>query len=84
MGLNDKQKAQLRRLQELADAPDEAPVSRTASYHVDLSDSKAVELARRLGLLGGDDDDDDDDDDEEEETRAPKRRGGGSRFFGDN
>lgn len=76
MGLSEKEKKMMKDLQRKAEQPDEAPPSKSLSFHIDLSDNKAVALAKSMGLFGGkDDDDDDDDDDADEADETPTRKG---------
>jgi hypothetical protein len=75
VALSAKEKKMLEALQAKAEEPDHSPTHRTANYSIDLSDSKAVALAKKLGLLGDDDDDDDDDDEDEGKEETPKRKG---------
>lgn len=80
MGLSEKEKKMLDRLTKKAEEPDAPAMGTSRSFHIDLSDNKAVALAKSLGLLGGDDDDDDDDDeDDDREADDTPNRGG---FFG--
>lgn len=84
MGLSEKEKKILERLTKKAEEPDSAPVGKSVSVHVDLSDAKQVALAIKHGFLGADDldddDDGDDDGDDDKPDETPKRRG----YFGDN
>ena len=80
MALSKKEQAMLDALTEKASQPERAPVGRSLTAHVDLTDPKSVALAIKHGFLEADEDDDDDDgkdgDDDGDET--PKRKG----YFG--
>ena len=78
MGLTDKEKRLMEKLQRKAEEPDAGPVSKSVNVLVDLKDAASVAMAKKFGFLPNDDDDDDDDDDSDDDSEAddaPKRRG---------
>lgn len=56
--LTDEEKGLLKRLQDKANAPDEAPIGKSLNITLDLSNESAVAIARKMGLLPSDDDGD--------------------------
>lgn len=77
--LSREEAKMLKRLQQRAEAPDDAPVGRTISAHVDLTDPKSIAAAIKHGFLSSDEvDDDDDDDDDDDPEDTPTRKG----YFG--
>lgn len=77
MALSEEEKRQLKELRRKEKEPDGPAFSKSATFNIDLSDSKAVALAKKMGLIDGDDDEDDDDKDDKDDDNdeKPKRRG---------
>jgi hypothetical protein len=66
----------LEALTEKSKQPDAAPVGKSLTAHVNLSNKEEVALAVKYGFLPGDDDDDaDDDEDDDAPEETPKRKG---------
>lgn len=76
MGLSAAEKKALERLQQKADEPDPAPVSKSISASVDLSDPKSIAAAIKHGFLTADEAEDlkEEEKNGDKKTTTPRRK----------